>query len=97
LTGEDLGTALSSEIEKIRVNNRLRRAVRSAMGQLTLMSPDAAVRIAAARSVLRTADPESLELLNEALGEETDPQVKQAMEVARAAIVLKTDADAAKK
>jgi len=97
LTGEELGAAPSSDIEKIRVNNRLRRAVSSAMGQLTLMSPDAAVRLAAAQSMLKTADPESLDLLNEALGKETDAQVKQAMEVARAAIVLKTEADAAGK
>ncbi|WP_163267224.1 urea ABC transporter permease subunit UrtB [Chelativorans alearense] len=92
LTGEELGTAPSSALEKIRVNNRLRRAVRSAIGQLTLMSPSPSVRLRAARSLLRNADPDSLELLDTALAAETDPQVKTMMETARAGIIVKTDA-----
>jgi urea transport system permease protein len=92
LTGEELGTAPSSALDKIRVNNRLRRAIGSAIGQLTLMSPNTSVRLRAARSLLRNADPDSLELLDEALVAETNAQVREAMEVARAAIVLKTDA-----
>ncbi|WEX07393.1 urea ABC transporter permease subunit UrtB [Chelativorans sp. AA-79] len=92
LSGEALGTAPSSDLDKIRVNNRLRRAIRSAIGQLTLMSPSPSVRLTAARSLLRNADPDALELLDEALAAETDAGVKAVMELARATTILKTDA-----
>jgi urea transport system permease protein len=59
---------------------------------MTLLSEDKAVRLTAAQSVLKDANPENLELLDGALAAETDPDVKAMMETARAAIVLKTDA-----
>ncbi|MDZ5699731.1 urea ABC transporter permease subunit UrtB [Chelativorans sp. M5D2P16] len=92
LTGEDIGTAASSELDKVRVNNRLRRAIGSAIGQLTLMSPKPAVRLRAARSLLSRADPDSLELLDIALAAETNADVRRVMETARAAAILETDA-----
>ncbi|UUP16677.1 urea ABC transporter permease subunit UrtB [Nitratireductor thuwali] len=92
LTGEELGTAASSDLDKIRVNNRLRRAIRSAIGQLTLMSPSPSVRLTAAQTLLGNADPDALELLDEALAAETDAGVKTVMELARATTILKTDA-----
>ena len=92
LDGADLGIAAEAELEKVRVNNRLRRAVRSAIGRLTLMNPNVEERVRAARSLMRTGDADALDLIDEALAAETDGRVRQAMELARAAIVLKTDA-----
>ena len=92
LDGADLGTAAEAELEKVRVNNRLRRAVRSAIGRLTLMNPNVEERLRAARSLMRSGDADALGLIDEALGAESDGRVRQAMELARAAIVLKTDA-----
>ncbi len=88
----DLGTATEAELEKVRVNNRLRRAVRSAIGRLTLMNPDAGERLRAAKSLMRSGDADALELIDEALTAESDGRVREAMALARAAIVLKTDA-----
>ncbi len=88
----DLGTAASSDIDKIKVNNALRGKIRTAIGQLTLMSPDRATRLSAAQAVLKTADPATLELIKKALAAETDPQIKSVMELAEAVIILKTDA-----
>ncbi|MYZ49804.1 urea ABC transporter permease subunit UrtB [Propylenella binzhouense] len=97
LSGDALGEAASRELEKIRVNNRIRRAVRSAIGVLTLMSPNRAVRLAAANSIFASPDPESLEALDAALAAEKDPQVQAAMERARAASILASDRPEAEK
>jgi urea transport system permease protein len=91
VTSADLG-AVTDDTEKVKVNNGLRRALRTLIGQMTLLSDDRAVRMAAAMSVMRDANPDNLELLDSALAAETDPEIKTIMEVARAAIILKTDA-----
>jgi urea transport system permease protein len=93
LAGTDLGAATSSDIDKIKVNNGLRGKIRTLVGQLTLLSPDRATRLSAAQSILKTADPNTLELLKKALTTEADPQIKSVMELAEAVIVLKTNAN----
>ena len=92
LTGESAGEAGRREVTKIRVNNSLRRAVRAAIGTLTLRSPDPAVRIAAAQSVLKSGDPEAVEPLTEAIAAEQNDSVRTVMERARAAAILNSDA-----
>lgn len=92
LTGGDLGSAAASDVEKIKVNNGLRTKLRTAIGQLTLLSTDRATRLAAAQSVLKTADPATAEMLAAAVAAETDPEIKSVMQLAQSVIVLKTDA-----
>ena len=91
ITSADLGQATTDDVDKIRINNALRGKLKTAIGQLTLMSPDRPTRLSAAQSVLKTADPATLDLLKKALAAETDPQIKHVMELAEAVIVLKTD------
>lgn len=91
LTAEPAGQANKSSLTKIKINNNLRRVVRSAMGGLTLMSPDRGTRLSAADAVLRSPSAENLELVEAALAKETDPQVKTRMEEARAVSVLSSD------
>jgi urea transport system permease protein len=90
--GADLGTLPSGDLEKIKTNNGLRGKIRTAIGKMTLLSPDQPVRLAAAQSVLKNADPAMLELLDQAIAAESDPGIKGTMQMARAVIVLKTDA-----
>jgi len=92
ITGEALGEISRSDAEKVRVNNSLRRAIRTAIGQMTLLSDDTATRRSAAQSILRDADPANLELLNEAMAAETDAGIRQTMELAHAVITLKSEA-----
>ena len=56
--------------EAIKVNNALRRAVRSAISTLTLMAHDPGRRLAAAGEAFRTPDPEQLEAIEAALAAE---------------------------
>jgi urea transport system permease protein len=91
LSGESLGEASKRDLDKIRVNNRLRRAVRSAIGALTLMSPNPDVRLRAANTIYGDADADALEDVEAALEQEQDPSVRIAMERARAAALLASD------
>ncbi|MEO7221741.1 MAG: urea ABC transporter permease subunit UrtB [Devosia sp.] len=92
LDGTDLGTVAKGDLEKIKVNNGLRGKIRTAIGSMTLLSPDRTIRMAAAESMLKNADPAMLELLDEAIAAETDAEIKIVMALARSVIILKTDA-----
>ncbi len=86
-TGADLGSAARRDVGEIRVNNRLRRDIDAAIGGLTLLSPQASVRRAAAVSVLGSRDPAILPLLDEAIGQEADRRTLRELTSARAAIL----------
>jgi urea transport system permease protein len=94
LTGAEIGPVASRSTEGIRVNNSLRRAVRSALATLTLMNPDPQLRLAAAGEAFRNPDPAQLEAIEVALSKETDRGVKAALEDALAAARLGSDASA---
>ncbi|GAA4166488.1 urea ABC transporter permease subunit UrtB [Shinella granuli] len=91
LTGDDLGEEAKAGLEKVKVNNGLRRTIRGALGGLTLMSPDVNVRLQAAGTILRTPTADALDGLEIALAAETDGAVKAVLEKARAAAILVSD------
>ncbi|MCT8971543.1 urea ABC transporter permease subunit UrtB [Microbaculum marinisediminis] len=93
LTGEDAGTAGRSAVDKIRVNNNLRRVIRGSLAGLTLRSPDAATRASAAETLFNSPDPDMAAVLDGAIEAESDAAVRATMEQARAAIVLSSDTD----
>ena len=73
---------------KLRLNNKLRRAVEAALGSLTLRSPDPAKRVQAAQTVFKSRDVAALPAIDGALKTETNPAAKKAFTEARAAILL---------
>ncbi|HVI90468.1 MAG TPA: urea ABC transporter permease subunit UrtB [Dongiaceae bacterium] len=81
----------AADARPVKVNNKVRRAIEAAMGQLTLLSPDPVQRRAAAESVFHDPDPARLPLLEAAIAKERANGVKARLEQARAAILL-TDA-----
>jgi len=91
VTGEIAGQVAKGAVTKIKVNNNLRRAIRAALGGLTLMSPDRGARLSAADAILRSPSAEALELVEAALAKETDSTVKARMEEARAVSLLSSD------
>lgn len=97
LTLEAAGEVGKRDVSKIKVNNKLRRVIRSALGSLTLMAADPNVRKAAAQAVFKAQDPDAIEALDEALVVEGDDGVRSVMEQARAAAVLNSDLDEAQK
>ncbi|MBX9455915.1 MAG: urea ABC transporter permease subunit UrtB [Rhizobium sp.] len=97
LSGETVGEEAKGALTKIRVNNNLRRVIRSALGGLTLLSPDRNVRLQAADAVLKSPSAENLGLLDTAIAKETDPVVRTRMETARSVSVLGSDLGADEK
>jgi len=91
LTLESAGEAGKREVSKIKVNNSLRRVIRSALGSLTLMAADPKVRKEAAEAVVKAKDPDAIEGLDTAIAKETNDEVRLVMEQARAAAVLNSD------
>ena len=85
------GDEAKAGLEKIKVNNAVRRAIQNALGGLTLFSQDIAVRRKAAQSVLKSGDPAALAALEKAIVSETDPGLSQVMKQAAAAATLKSD------
>ncbi len=86
-TGEAVAEVPASAAA-VRLNNRLRRNIESALGGLTLMSPDPAKRIASAQSVFKSHETAMLPVIETALEKETNKTAKQAFTEARAAILL---------
>ena len=86
-TGKPLASAPAT-LTTVRVNNRLRRAIEAALGSLTLLSPDPAKRLAAARSIVSSKDATSLPALDNALKSEQDPAIRSTLLAARAIILL---------
>ena len=85
------GVAISPEpadLALVRVNNRLRRTLESALGTLTLFAPEPAKRIQAAEAIFRSRDAAILDTLNAAIAKEQIPKVKASLNEARAAILL---------
>jgi urea transport system permease protein len=87
LTGEAVDPP-PADLEDVVANNRLRRELAGAIAALKLVSPDRAVRLAAARELATNADEASLPLVKKALERETDPQVKPLLETTKATIEL---------
>ena len=94
-TGETLAPVAKSALKRLRSNNRLRRAIRIAVGGLNLMSKDPAVRISAADAVFKAPRPGQIAVLKTALGREADPEAERALARALAAAEIAHSDDAA--
>ncbi len=81
---------LPAEHEDISVNNRLRREIASAIAALKLISPDRAVRLAAAKALTESSEPAMLPLVSKALAGETDATIKPLLELIQATLELKS-------
>lgn len=76
ITLKDAGSAPSDDFTKIGTNNHLRRILQTTLARFGLTSPDASVRLQAARDIERDLDEANVQLLRERSGAETDSKVK---------------------
>ena len=81
-------TPVPDGINTIALNNRVRRALDSALSALRLISPDRRVRLAAAEDLQNRAHEGFLPLLTKASAKETDPDIKIALRLAQGNILL---------
>jgi urea transport system permease protein len=85
-TGQVVAAA-PADLAMVRLNNKLRGAVDTALGGLMLVAAGPAERIEAAKSIFKSRDANKLPAIDVALAKETNPAVKKAMIEARAAIL----------
>ena len=91
------GAALAAAPEgaaTVRLNNRLRRGLETALGSMTLLTPDPARRQSAAEAVFRSRDASARDPLTAALAAEQNPKVRKIMEEALAVLTLASAAPA---
>ena len=94
-TGAEVATVGRRVALPIRVNNNLRGTIDAALGRLRLAAPDPDARLAAAREIFDSRDPATLPALEAALAEEENAAVRDALVLARAAIVAFEGSDEA--
>jgi urea transport system permease protein len=94
VTLQAAGEAPQAGFDKIGTNNSLRKALRAAIAQFDLASPDASVRRNAVDEMLRSVDDENAAILRERLSREPDHKI-QAVIREGLAIVDLDNADAA--
>jgi len=86
--------AKPTKLKKIRINNKLRKKLRGAIGSLSLQHRDPAKRIAAADAVFKSRAKAMMAPLEAALGSEPDDAVEDRMRRALGAIKLVHGSDA---
>ena len=82
-TADPVGTT-----KKLRLNNRLRGLISTALASHQLLAEDAGVRLAAAQHLQKSAKPAQLALLNAQVASEEDQQVRDALSLALANLQL---------
>ncbi len=81
-------TTPPNDAEDVISNNRMRGELENAMAALGLFAKDAAVRLDAAKALLKEPDPAKIPLLEKALASESDATVKIYLALARTAALL---------
>jgi urea transport system permease protein len=87
-TGSKVTGDAPGDIDKVRINNRLRSAIAAALGGLRLQAGNPDRRFEAAQAVFKSREQSALPALDAALAKEADPRVKRALAEARAGVVL---------
>jgi urea transport system permease protein len=81
LTGESVGDVARGAMNKITLNNRMRSQIRNALAMLDLRNPDKLKRLAAVNQLLDRPDAASAALIQSLLEQESDGQIREAMEI----------------
>jgi urea transport system permease protein len=82
------GTASRDDLTKIGTNNGLRKVLKSTLARFELSSPDVAVRLDAAKEMLRSLDEPSIAALRKRVSVEPDKGVKSEIEAGLALVAL---------
>jgi urea transport system permease protein len=81
---------LPAEREDVVANNRLRREIEGALAAFKLLSPDRAVRLAAAKALAGGAEASMLPLIRKALEKESDAEIKPLLELTASSMEMKS-------
>lgn len=90
VSGQSIASA-PEQARKVRMNNRLRVALQSALATSELLSADPQTRLAAIRKLQDEADVQRVPLLRDALQSEQVPRLRSEIEIAIASASLSSD------
>lgn len=88
VTLQSVGPVSTDNVTKIGTNNHLRRVLQTTLARFGLSSPDAAVRLEAARNIQQNLDESTVQLLRERSAVETNSNVKKEMNTGLALAAL---------
>jgi urea transport system permease protein len=88
VTLKGAGSATLDNLTKIGTNNHLRRALQTMLARYKLSSPDAAVRLDAARNMENDLDEAAVRLFQQRVAVETDSKVKEELSTGLALAAL---------
>lgn len=89
LTGATVTPAPDEDdLDKITINNRVRRHLGNVLAALQLNAPERATRLAAARTLRDDADARALPLIRAAFAKERDPEIKRVLAFTLAGLTL---------
>ena len=91
IDGEKLGVIGSRKVRKISINNELRTVLRGVLAELSLRSDDVAVRLSAAKDLIRSPSPEFLHAIERAKAVEINEKVLASLNIATAMINLNSE------
>ncbi len=90
LSGETITLPSSTKLKGPRINNAVRRVLSPVIAQLELSSDIPSVRLSAAQELAKRPQPSTIPILQKALENETDPEVKETLLFGLALIELKS-------
>ena len=88
IDGTDLGEVQKSVLKKVKINNKVRIAIRAGIGRLELTSADPEKRISAAAAIFKSGERTMLPVLQKLLETEKDENVRPAILRTAAALEL---------
>lgn len=86
IVSEEVTNYSSSQAKKIKINNKLRRALRSALAAIEIKSTDPNIRRSSVQNLIKAADDELRPIIFEAYKKEKINSIKELMAVALATI-----------
>lgn len=86
--GSDAATSLPAGAEEVINNNRMRRALRSAMATIRLFSPERDARERAIAALKGEVDEDMLDLIKKAEAAETDTELKVQIALLKASVLI---------
>lgn len=90
LTTQEVGEFKKRKLKKVRINNKLRGQLKSLISKLEIYSEDESIREAAALGLLKSADTNSLDLIQQAAEKEQSESIKQILMTAQSLIQLQS-------
>ena len=91
LTLKKTGVIDQDTLKKVKINNKLRRVIRSLLAKINLYSDNADVRLSGVKNIIKTSRPKDVQLLRKLVAKEKSDKVREAMLAGIALVDINSD------